>query len=53
MNPEILIDKSPKELSIIKRQSLERLRFEDANLVQDYIDHCIISSRIVKEVLNS
>jgi len=51
VNISNLINKSPKQLSDIKRELLSVFNFEAASEVQDYIKHCIDTSRIVKTIL--
>lgn len=50
---EQLIASSPKQLSQIKTALLDAFRFQEAEAVQAYIDHCVVTSRLVKKVLNS
>ena len=51
LNIEDLIGKSPKQLSEIKHKFITSFRFQDADIVQDYIQHCIATSQLVKKIL--
>ena len=46
-----LIDKTPAQLSQMKKMMLDTLRFEDASTISDYINHCINTGRMVKKIL--
>tara|TARA_R110000772_G_scaffold50518_4_gene116156 strand:- start:37206 stop:37373 length:168 start_codon:yes stop_codon:yes gene_type:complete len=50
---ERLIDMKPNQLVKEKKAALMKQDYIGAKLVQDFIDHCIISSRLIKRVLNS
>tara|TARA_R110002167_G_scaffold75359_2_gene210401 strand:- start:1163 stop:1330 length:168 start_codon:yes stop_codon:yes gene_type:complete len=50
---ERLIDMKPDQLVKEKKAALMKQDYIGAKLVQDFIDHCIISSRLIKRVLNS
>ena len=51
INPEVLVNKSPKELFALKQNLLDQYRFEDAMFVAYYINHCVVTNRIIKETL--
>jgi len=53
LNLEELIGLSPKKLSEKKHLLTTAFRFADAVIVQDYIDHCIKTNRLVKKILNN
>ena len=48
-----LIDLKPSQLSKLKNQALDRSHYERAMNIQGYIDHCILLSRMVKDVLKN
>ena len=50
---ESLVDKSPRQLIEIKSDLLSLFRFQEAKEVQDYINHCISTSRTIKKILRA
>jgi hypothetical protein len=53
MNIEKLINQTPHQLARTKQDLLDTFRFEDADVVNDYINHCITTGRLVKKILNA
>jgi hypothetical protein len=47
-----IAEKSPKQLSDMKKYLIDRFRYQEAVELQEYITHCMQTSKLVKRLLS-